>query len=66
LNADRELVLRVDGVEKAKKKIDLLIARDPNDGMQIGSDEGSQILQRTLGKFRGDILSVQLVLGSKE
>lgn len=66
LNAARELVLRVDGVEKAKQKIKFLIARDPNDGMQIGSDEGSKVLESELGRFRGDLLSVQLLLGGKE
>ena len=66
LRAKKELVLSVDGVEKNRKKIELLIARDPNDGMQIGSDEGSTVLENELGRFRGEMESVQLLLGGED
>lgn len=66
LTVKKELVLRVDNEEKARKKIEMLIARDPNDGMQIGSDEGSIVLENKLGKFKGEIQSVQLLLGGDD
>lgn len=66
LTAKKDLVLSVDGVEKNRKKIELLIARDPNDGMQIGSDEGSAVLENELGRFRGEMESIQLLLGGED
>jgi hypothetical protein len=66
LTGGKDLVLRVDGTEKARKSIELLFSRDPNDGMQIGSDEGSSVLEKALGKFRGEMQRVQFVLGGKE
>lgn len=66
ITAKKELVLSVDGVEKGKKKIELLIGRDPNDGMQIGGDEGSAVLENELGSFHGEIHSVQFLLGGDD
>jgi arylsulfatase A-like enzyme len=63
LTYERELILSVDGVEVAKKKIEVLIARDPSDGMQIGADEATQVLEEPLGRFRGEMERVWLLLG---
>lgn len=66
LTAKKELVLSVDNAEKSRKVVDLLMSRDPNDGMQIGGDEGSKVLENELGGFKGQIQSVQLLLGGDE
>jgi hypothetical protein len=66
LTAKKELVLSVDNAEKARKSVELLMSRDPNDGMQIGSDEGSAVLENELGRYKGEIQSVQFLIGGDE
>jgi hypothetical protein len=66
LNVRKELILSVDGKEQGKKNVDLLIGRDPNDGMQIGGDDGSAVLENELARFRGEMASFSFILGGKD
>jgi arylsulfatase A-like enzyme len=60
---DAKLVLRVDGRDVAEKRLESSISADPNDGMQIGGDRGSPVLERNPGGFTGAIDSVRLYSG---
>lgn len=68
--SDRRLVLMVDGREVASGRLESLIPTDPNDGMEIGADRGSPVLEPGAaagdppGGFVGQIGSVRIYSGA--
>jgi hypothetical protein len=65
ITADHQLQLRVNGQLAATAPLPELIAKDPNDGMQIGADLGSPVLEPAPPKFAGWIESVRILSGEQ-
>lgn len=64
ITADRRLLLAVDGKPAGEVRLPEFIARDPNDSMQIGADNGSRVVPgEPLPRFTGRIESVRLYSG---
>ena len=59
----KNLFLNVDGQPAGKSRLLAAPDRLPNDGLQIGTDQGSQILETALPKFTGLIERVRLFSG---
>jgi arylsulfatase A-like enzyme len=58
---DHRLTISADGALGEEQKLPALIAKDPNNGMQIGADEGSPVSEVTSG-FVGKIDSVRVTM----
>jgi len=65
ITADHQVQLRVNGQLAATAPLPELIAKDPNDGMQIGADLGSPVLEPAPPKFAGWIESVRISSGEQ-
>jgi hypothetical protein len=65
IKADRTIAVYVNGVLAGTKSIPDFIAQDPNDGMEIGADLGSPVVQPDLPRFTGAIRSVRITSGEK-
>lgn len=65
LTVDKKLQLFVDGRLEAETAIEELILKQPNDGMQIGADTGSRVLEKSVGEYRGKIESIRLYMGQR-
>lgn len=64
ISADQRLLLAVDGKPAGRAKLKAFIADDPNDGMQIGADERSPVLESAkIPRFTGLIESVRVFSG---
>ncbi len=64
ITADRLLLLSVDGKPAGRAKLKAFIPDDPNDGMQIGADERTSVLESAkLPRFTGLIESVRVFSG---
>ncbi|CAN5637939.1 hypothetical protein BH11PLA2_BH11PLA2_17880 [soil metagenome] len=64
ITADKKLVLMVDGVRAGKTDLPNWIAKDPANGLQIGTDLGSQVLEaKKSPQFTGLIGGVKLYSG---
>jgi arylsulfatase A-like enzyme len=63
ITAEREIVLTVDGQPVAKVRVPNLIESDPHDGMQIGADQGSPVVDPQPPPFSGLIERVRLFCG---
>jgi hypothetical protein len=65
LTVNKRLQLYVDGKLEAEAAIDELIFKNPNDGMQIGADTGSQVLEKNVGGYQGKIEAIRLFMGQR-
>ncbi len=64
ITAERQLVLAVDGKAAGRAQLKGFIAADPHDGMEIGADERSPVIEaQKLPRFTGLIESVRLFSG---
>lgn len=64
ITAERRIVLSLNGKEAARGKLREWIDRDPNDGMQIGADHRSPVVEgKKIPGFVGLIESVRLYSG---
>ncbi len=63
ITADHKAALQVDGRLVADAALPGLIEHNPSDGMQIGADLGSPVVEPTPPKFTGWIESVRLFGG---
>lgn len=64
ITTDKHLVLLVNGKEAARGPLQDFIRQDPNDGMQIGADNGSIVVDgKKLPMFTGLIESVRIYSG---
>jgi hypothetical protein len=63
LTAQKRMALFVDGKEIAQMQLNQLIARDPNDDMQIGTDLRSPVVEQKVPGFRGIIDRIRLFSG---
>jgi len=64
VTADRRLRLSIDGKPAGEARLHDFIARDPNDGMQVGADTGSRVVEgRELTPFVGRIESARVYSG---
>jgi len=73
ITADQRLVLLVNGKEVASGKLPKFIPIDPNNALQIGADEGSQVVElekgakgKQLSQFVGLIESVRIYSGEEK
>jgi hypothetical protein len=60
----KNLSLAVDDQPASKAKLQAAPDKLPNDGLQIGSDERSQILEKPLPKFTGLMERVRICSGA--
>jgi arylsulfatase A-like enzyme len=65
LTIDKKLQLHVDGRLDAEVAIEELIFKNPNDGLQIGADTGSQVLEKKLGGYQGKLETIRLFMGQR-
>ncbi|XZE43400.1 sulfatase family protein [Pirellulaceae bacterium SH467] len=65
LTVEKKLQLFVNGKLEAEVAIEELILKNPNDGMQIGADTGSQVLDQKIGGYQGKIESIRLFMGHR-
>lgn len=65
LNVDKSLQLYVEGKLEAEAKIEEFIFKNPNDGMQIGADTGSQVLEKNMGGYQGKMEAIRLFMGQR-
>ncbi len=65
LTVDKKLQLYVDGRLDAEVAIEELIFKNPNDGLQIGADTGSQVLEKKLGGYQGKLETIRLFMGQR-
>ncbi|MDD2600097.1 MAG: sulfatase [Kiritimatiellae bacterium] len=65
LTADQKVELLAGGRSVGKKPLAALIGKMPNEGMQIGADLGSQVIEPAIGHFNGVIESVRVYSGEK-
>ena len=63
VNANKRVVLEVDGKRVAQRKIGDFIEDDPNDRLTIGADLGSRVAEASIPAFQGSIESVRLYNG---
>jgi arylsulfatase A-like enzyme len=64
ITAGRRLALAIDGKPAGEAPLHDFIARDPNDGMQVGADLGSRVIEGpALPQFVGRIAAVRLYSG---
>jgi hypothetical protein len=65
LTTDKKLQLFVDGKMDGETTVEQLIFKNPNDGMQIGTDTGSQVLEKSVGGYQGKMESIRLFMGQR-
>jgi arylsulfatase A-like enzyme len=63
ITTNRQLQLRINGQLVGEAPLPGLIAKDPNDGMQVGADLTSPVLEPTPPKFSGWIESLRIISG---
>jgi len=65
LTADQKVELLVGNRSVGKRPLAGLIGKMPNEGMQIGADRGSQVVEPEIGHYSGLIESVRVYSGEK-
>ncbi len=65
LTADQQVELLVDGRSVGRKKLAGLIGKVPNEGMQIGADTGSPVVEPAADNFKGVMESLRVYSGEK-
>jgi arylsulfatase A-like enzyme len=65
LTAGQQVELLVNGRSVGKKRVRGFINKLPNEGMQIGADVGSQVVEPAFGSFSGLIEYVRVYSGEK-
>lgn len=66
ITKDQRIALYVDGALKVSQPLPSYLTKDPNDGLQIGNDTGSQVIAYPGGSaFNGLIERVQLYSGER-
>ncbi|MFO0810573.1 MAG: sulfatase-like hydrolase/transferase [Gemmataceae bacterium] len=63
VHADKRLTLAVDGKEVASVPLHEFIRQDPNDGMQVGADLGSSVVEPRVPNFTGRIARLRVFSG---
>jgi arylsulfatase A-like enzyme len=63
ITSRQQLTLSLDGKPAGQAPLHALIARQPNEGVQIGADTGSQVEERELPPFSGLIEAVRIYSG---
>lgn len=66
ITADRRVTLRVNGQNAASAPLPDLIERDPSEGLQIGADLGSPVVEPSPGRFAGWIERVRMYRGEAQ
>jgi arylsulfatase A-like enzyme len=66
VNANKRIVLEVDGKRAGQRKIAEFIENDPNDRLSIGADLGSRVADASIPAFQGRIESVRIYSGELE
>jgi hypothetical protein len=66
ITADRTAALYINGKLAGVEPLRDFIERDPSDGMQIGADTGSPVVEPVPPRFKGSIESVQVFRGEKK
>jgi hypothetical protein len=64
LGKDQQMKVAVDGQQVGQAQAKGFIPRNPNDGLQIGSDSGSPVDKKSPEGFRGEIQRVRIYHGS--
>lgn len=65
VTGEKRLQLYVDGRLESETAMEELILKQPNDGMQIGADTGSQVMEKDVGKYQGKIEAIRLFMGQR-
>ncbi|MFM7973973.1 MAG: laminin G domain-containing protein [Pirellula sp.] len=65
VDKDQLMQVFIDDKRVGQSKAKGLIPRNPNDGLQIGSDSGSPVDKKSPEGFRGEIQSVRIYQGSR-
>lgn len=65
VTADKRLVLEVNGEPAGQASLSEFITRNPNDGLQIGADLRSYVLEKPQPQFQGIIESVRIYSGER-
>lgn len=66
VTADKQLLLELNGKPAGQTSLSEFITRNPNDGLQIGADLRSFVLEKEQPQFKGIIENVRIYSGSRQ